>query len=264
MPRQYRHAITPSHSEYPHQVSASWTALIGICRHSTDAASFLAVSQILEGVGVSAYLGAAQYIQNKQYLTVAGSILTAEARHSSVIRYINGATPFVEYDTPLNPVAVTSLAAPFFASCPNGSAPPFKPYPAANLTSTNANIGSNITVSLPASATNGTGQLYCTFLSGLSQAVAPFNNGSCTIPRTNVSTGAAYGLITRTPGFTNDSNVVGGPFVLEFSNGTTGRSSAAAGSGAVGDAAVKPNSASKTTVAGLSMAAVAMGFAVLV
>lgn len=91
----------------------------------------MALASIIESVGVSAYLGAAAAIANDAYLTAAGSILTVESRHSAYIRDALGEHPFPKpFDTPLDFMAVYSLAAQFITGfAPGSPALPFKPFP---------------------------------------------------------------------------------------------------------------------------------------
>ena len=52
----------------------------------SDRASVLSTAKALEDTGVSAYNGAGKYIQSADYLTLAGKIVSVEARHASAIR----------------------------------------------------------------------------------------------------------------------------------------------------------------------------------
>jgi len=52
---------------------------------------FMATSYVLENTGVHAYLGQVTNIKNPAYATAAGTILTIEARHASVIGLLNEA-----------------------------------------------------------------------------------------------------------------------------------------------------------------------------
>jgi rubrerythrin len=52
----------------------------------TSRASVLGTAKALEDTGVSAYNGAGQYISSADYLTIAGKIVSVEARHAAAIR----------------------------------------------------------------------------------------------------------------------------------------------------------------------------------
>lgn len=102
----------------------------------TDVNSFITLSSVLEGVGVSAYLGGAPLITSKDYLTVAASILVTESLHTSLQRNaINEVIVGTPYGTPLDPTSVYTLAAMFITGCPSSNmALPFTPYPTLTLT----------------------------------------------------------------------------------------------------------------------------------
>lgn len=176
-----------------------------------DVKSFLAVSQILEGVGVSAYLGAAASIQNGAYLTAAAAILTVESRHNAAVRAINGESPFpAAFDTPLTPRSIVTLASPFFASCPNGSAPGFQGFPALNITG-NLTAGATLTVA----SANATGATNCGFLSGLNSTFSSYADGKCQVPTDGkIGGGQIYVFLTSAQNVT-DATTIAGPAIID-------------------------------------------------
>jgi hypothetical protein len=81
----------------------------------TDAASFLATAAVLENVGVAAYDGAGQFIEDPGLLTAAGSIVAVEARHAAYLNLLTGESPFpAAVETPMTPDEVLEAAGPFF------------------------------------------------------------------------------------------------------------------------------------------------------
>jgi hypothetical protein len=60
----------------------------------TSRTSVLGAAVIFEDTGVSAYNGAGMYIQNGEYLLIAGKIVSVEARHAAVVRDLAAPTRF--------------------------------------------------------------------------------------------------------------------------------------------------------------------------
>jgi Ferritin-like domain len=83
---------------------------VAACNYSfpmTTPRQFIQLASVVEGLGVSAYLGAAPAIANKAYLTAAGSILVTEALHQGAHRDAVGEIPVANvFGTPLGLNAV--------------------------------------------------------------------------------------------------------------------------------------------------------------
>lgn len=64
----------------------------------SDRSSVLGTAKVFENLGVAAYNGAGKLLQNKDFLVVAGKIVSVEARHAAVISNLisPGTTAFVD------------------------------------------------------------------------------------------------------------------------------------------------------------------------
>jgi hypothetical protein len=210
-------------------LSAAGAVPVAECTYSfpsTDATSFVALAGILEGVGVSAYLGAAASIADKTYLTAAGSILTVEARHSSYLRAAQQQSPFPQpFDDPLDFDEVYTLAAPFIVSCPTSNpALPVKAFPSLTVTSTGAiQTGSTITLGTEGyklAAADGRTPIYAAFITVTGPVyanVTAIDGGFSLVVPPGVN-GQSYVVLTACTDAVNDDTVVAGPAIVEIAN----------------------------------------------
>ncbi|KAJ3486516.1 hypothetical protein NLG97_g6596 [Lecanicillium saksenae] len=194
-----------------------------------DVKSFLATASILEGVGVSAYTGAAADIMSKMYLTAAASVLTVESRHSSYIRATLDQKPFPQaFDTPLSYNEVYSLASGFIKSCPESNPKlPVKAFPAVSVSADSMKeaIKSNSEVVLQTpgyqlKGANGDAKIYAGFIAVTGPVIVeamPVDGGfKVKIPEGFA--GQTYVVLTSCKDAVNDDTIAAGPAIIEISS----------------------------------------------
>lgn len=186
----------------------------------TDAAGMVGTAAVLENVGVSAYLGAASLISDGSILTTAGSILTIEARHQTFIRTASKVVAVPQaFDTPLSAKQVFSLAAPFIASCPEGSNLILTAFPTLAMAEGQnaAAVTAGSTVQLQSDATGAA--THCAFTTGLTTAFTEFNAATgCVVPQ-NLAGVTYVNLASAGPlnGKLTDDIILAGPMVMQVS-----------------------------------------------
>ncbi|OQE38004.1 hypothetical protein PENCOP_c009G03095 [Penicillium coprophilum] len=193
---------------------------------STDVSSFLALASVLEGVGVSAYLGAAASIMSDTYLTAAGSILTTEARHSAYLRAAVGEVPFAQaFDNPLSFNEVYTVASPFIASCPSSNGPlPVKAFPSLMMSSMDAVMtGSKVHLMTGSGFDTSTSDVNAAFITVTGPVWAPLESmgdGKFTVTVPKGVAGQSYVVLTKGNKQATDDNIVAGPAIVEIGKKT--------------------------------------------
>lgn len=145
-----------------------------------DVATMAATARVVEFLGVSAYLGGATLIDDPVLLDAAGSILSVEARHSTVLNILSGSGTAVPaaFDIPFTPSEVLAVASPFISGCDLG----IPANPSLSITNTGA-VGPGTTLTFASSAISGaTDGLFCQMLIGGApfSISLPFNQ--CVVP----------------------------------------------------------------------------------
>jgi hypothetical protein len=87
----------------------------------TDVTTMANVARVVENVGVTAYLGAANLLSDPVLLTAAGSILTVEARHQTILNVLTSGTAIPQaFDLAFTPSEVLAIAGSFISGCDLG------------------------------------------------------------------------------------------------------------------------------------------------
>jgi len=202
-------------------LTAAGASPVAACEYNfpmTTPKEFVMLASVIEGVGVSAYLGAAPLVTSGDYLTAAGSILVTEALHQSTLRGAAGEIPMANaFATPLGFNAVYSIASQFIVSCPaTNAALPVMALPGLSIVTGMPTALNTVIDIKPAKAVTGT--VFATFCSGLMSIPVPVTvNGetlSATVPAGIEGQGYLF-LTSDDSGKVTDDNVVAGPAIIE-------------------------------------------------
>ncbi|KAK2767734.1 hypothetical protein FQN54_003892 [Arachnomyces sp. PD_36] len=192
---------------------------------ATDVKSFVALANVLEGVGVSAYLGAAASIMDKTYLTAAGSILAVEARHSAYLRSNSDQSPFSQaFDAPLALNEVYTIASPFIASCPSSNPKlPVMAFPSLSVSPMGAVMENGSITVTPSEELEMDSDVYAAFVAVTGPVFTPVEHTgsgySVTVPPGIA--GQSYVLLTSSQTNVTDDTVLAGPGIVEVGTPTT-------------------------------------------
>lgn len=145
----------------------------------TDVPTMAATARVVENVGVSAYIGGATLMTDPSLLANAATILTTEARHSTMLNALSAGTPVpAAFDIAMTPSEILALASPFISGCDLG----IPANPTLTITNTGAAApGTKLTFSSPAlnSTTDG---FFCQMMVGGAPFSIALPINECIVP----------------------------------------------------------------------------------
>jgi len=156
-----------------------------------DPVSFAALSSVIETVGLSAYLGASSFFDDRSFVTMAAAILSVRARNQAwVTSAVNKKQPWSgAEDTPLGFSEIFSLIAPYITNCPHSQPELIVSFASSGVSALPPDAPSGATVIYSfASSPNMT--YYAHYKYGLNTQTVKLSNLAATVP--NDSDGSPY------------------------------------------------------------------------
>ncbi|KAK0467716.1 ferritin-like domain-containing protein [Desarmillaria tabescens] len=149
----------------------------------TDVATMAATARVVENLGVSAYLGAAPLLSDPVLLQAAGSILTVEARHQTVLNLLSGTGSAIPqaFDIGFTPQEVLAVASPFLnQGCDLG----VTANPTLTITNTGS-VGPGTLLTFESSAINGSSSSnsFCQMMVGGAAFSISLPLSACVVPQ---------------------------------------------------------------------------------
>ncbi|KAG6910160.1 hypothetical protein DXG01_012609 [Tephrocybe rancida] len=149
----------------------------------TDVPTMAATARVVENLGVAAYLGGAVLLTDPVLLTAAGSILTVEARHQTILNVLSSTGTAIPsaFDMALTPSEVLAVASPFVTG---GCDIPIPANTPLSLTNTGT-VAPGTLLTFKASSINGTvpdSSLFCQMLIGGASMSIPLPLSQCVVP----------------------------------------------------------------------------------
>jgi len=149
----------------------------------TDVTTMAATARVVESVGVAAYLGGATLLTDPVLLTAAGSILTVEARHQTILNILSSAGTAIPaaFDMAFTPSEVLAIASPFITG---GCQIPIPAGTPLSLTNTGT-VAPGTKLTFMATSINGTipdASLFCQMLVGGAPMSIPLPLSQCVVP----------------------------------------------------------------------------------